>query len=55
MVSTPSLERELVAWGFRNIARWTRGVDTALFRPRGERVLVGPFPFFLLVGRVAVE
>jgi glycosyltransferase involved in cell wall biosynthesis len=55
MVSTPSLERELVARGFRNIARWTRGVDTALFRPRGERVLDGPFPLFLYVGRVAVE
>lgn len=55
MVSTPSLERELVARGFRNIARWTRGVDTTLFRPRGERVLDGPFPIFLYVGRVAVE
>ena len=28
MVSTPSLERELTARGFRNILRWTRGVDT---------------------------
>jgi glycosyltransferase involved in cell wall biosynthesis len=55
MVSTPSLERELVARGFRNIARWTRGVDTALFRPHRERVLDGPFPIFLYVGRVAVE
>jgi glycosyltransferase involved in cell wall biosynthesis len=55
MVSTPSLERELVARGFRNIARWTRGVDTALFRPREGRVLDGPFPIFLYVGRVAVE
>ena len=39
MVSTPSLERELTGRGFRNIMRWTRGVDTALFRPRHERVL----------------
>jgi glycosyltransferase involved in cell wall biosynthesis len=39
MVSTPSLEQELAERGFRNIMRWTRGVDTTLFRPRSERVL----------------
>src|SRR3712207_3942290 len=55
MVSTPSLERELKARGFSNIVRWTRGVDTALFRPRRERVLDDPYPVFLSVGRVSVE
>ncbi|WP_114946606.1 glycosyltransferase family 4 protein [Microvirga calopogonii] len=55
MVSTPSLERELTARGFRNIMRWTRGVDTVLFRPRGERILDAAAPVFLYVGRVAVE
>jgi glycosyltransferase involved in cell wall biosynthesis len=55
MVSTPSLERELTARGFHNIMRWTRGVDTALFRPRKERVLDAAAPIFLYVGRVAVE
>ena len=55
MVSTPSLERELTGWGFRNIMRWTRGVDTTLFRPRNERVLDAASPVFLYVGRVAVE
>ncbi len=55
MVSTPSLERELAERGFRNIVRWTRGVDTDLFRPRSERVLNLPSPIFLYVGRVAVE
>ncbi|MCG7391465.1 glycosyltransferase family 1 protein [Microvirga sp. ACRRW] len=55
MVSTHSLERELSARGFRNIVRWTRGVDTTLFRPRHERVLDCPGPVFLYVGRVAVE
>jgi glycosyltransferase involved in cell wall biosynthesis len=55
MVSTPSLERELMDRGFRNIMRWTRGVDTSLFRPRNERVLDAPAPVFLYVGRVAVE
>ncbi|MEZ0170183.1 glycosyltransferase family 4 protein [Microvirga sp. TS319] len=55
MVSTPSIERELTARGFGNIVRWTRGVDTALFRPRHERILDAPGPVFLYVGRVAVE
>ena len=55
MVSTPSLERELSARGFKNIVRWTRGVDTMLFRPRHERILDCPGPVFLYVGRVAVE
>jgi glycosyltransferase involved in cell wall biosynthesis len=55
MVSTPSLERELSARGFKNIVRWTRGVDTALFRPRHERALDCAGPIFLYVGRVAVE
>jgi glycosyltransferase involved in cell wall biosynthesis len=55
MVSTPSLERELTGRGFRNIMRWTRGVDTALFRPRRERILDAAAPVFLYVGRVAVE
>ncbi|GJD53175.1 D-inositol-3-phosphate glycosyltransferase [Methylobacterium crusticola] len=59
MVSTPSLERELAARGFRNLMRWSRGVDTALFRPRdapAPGVLAGlPRPLFLFVGRLAVE
>ncbi|NIX76512.1 glycosyltransferase family 4 protein [Microvirga terricola] len=55
MVSTPSLERELLGRGFRNIRRWTRGVDTQLFRPRNERILDAASPIFLYVGRVAVE
>jgi len=55
MVSTPSLERELTGRGFRNIMRWTRGVDTALFRPRNERILDAAAPVFLYVGRIAVE
>jgi Glycosyltransferase len=55
MVSTPSLAHELRGHGFRNILRWTRGVDTALFRPRPERALDLPRPVFLYVGRVAVE
>jgi glycosyltransferase involved in cell wall biosynthesis len=54
MVSTPSLERDLAARDFRNLRRWTRGVDTDLFRPRAlPRTLPGPV--FLYVGRIAVE
>ncbi|KQP76502.1 alpha-mannosyltransferase [Methylobacterium sp. Leaf111] len=58
MVSTPSLERDLHARGFTNLIRWTRGVDTELFRPRPPDApdLAGlPRPIFLSVGRLAVE
>jgi glycosyltransferase involved in cell wall biosynthesis len=55
MVSTATLEQELARRGFRNLMRWTRGVDTALFRPRTEAVLNEPRPIFLFVGRVAIE
>ncbi len=55
LVSTPSLERDLRARGFRRIARWGRGVDTALFRPRPGADLGLQRPVFLFVGRIAVE
>lgn len=60
MVATPSLERELSGRGFERILRWTRGVDTDLFRPRpaaldGNDPPLGPRPVSLFVGRVAVE
>lgn len=55
MVSTPSLERELAGRGFTNLMRWSRGVDTQLFRPRGQSVLDCPGPIFLTVSRLAVE
>jgi glycosyltransferase involved in cell wall biosynthesis len=56
MVSTESLERELAARGFRNLLRWSRGVDADLFRPRPDAPDPDlPRPIFLYVGRVAVE
>ncbi|MGU3538527.1 glycosyltransferase family 4 protein [Methylobacterium sp. A54F] len=61
MVSTPSLERDLAGRGFANLMRWTRGVDTELFRPAAPGAsapaeLAGlPRPLFLFVGRLAVE
>lgn len=55
MVATPSLAEDLAARGFARLVRWSRGVDTALFRPRPEASLPLPRPINLYVGRVAVE
>lgn len=55
MVSTNSVAEQLSRRGFRNIMRWSRGVDAEMFRPRSESVLDLPRPIFLSVGRVAVE
>ncbi len=55
MVATPSLERELNQRGFLNLARWSRGVDTDLFRPRPKDALNLPRPIHLYVGRLSVE
>jgi len=55
MVATQSLEVDLAAHGFRNLMRWPRGVDHALFHPRPGADLGFPRPVFLYVGRVAVE
>lgn len=55
MVATATIERELDRRGFRNIRRWSRGVDTELFRPRGEPFLDLPRPIHLYVGRLAIE
>jgi glycosyltransferase involved in cell wall biosynthesis len=55
MAATPSLRRDLVHRGFRNVLPWTRGVDTNLFRPRPERLFGHDGPIFLYVGRVSKE
>ena len=61
MVSTPSLEQDLRGRGFRNLLRWTRGVDTALFSSAEPGTATPaeldalPRPLFLFVGRLAVE
>jgi glycosyltransferase involved in cell wall biosynthesis len=55
MVATASLEATLAGYGFANLRRWTRGVDTALFRPRAKVHFNGVRPVFLFAGRVAVE
>ncbi|WP_374653332.1 glycosyltransferase family 4 protein [Dongia sp.] len=60
MVATPSIEADLRARGFMHIKRWSRGVDTRLFRPRPRANALPPFadlphPIHLYVGRLAVE
>ncbi len=55
MVSTQTVQQELAARGFKNLARWQRGVDTELFKPRDKTFLSLPRPIAACVGRVAVE
>ena len=55
MVATETVRRELAGWGFGQLVAWTRGVDTALFRPGCEPAVELPRPVFLYIGRVAVE
>lgn len=55
LVATQGLRRELADRGFGNLVLWSRGVDTALFRPRDKSFLPDPRPISMYVGRVAVE
>lgn len=55
LVTTPSMERNLTAYGFQRLVLWGRGVDTALFKPNGKTAGDTISPKFLYVGRVAVE
>lgn len=55
MISTPTLESELRARGFRNLCRWSRGVDLTLFTPRPKTWSQYPRPILLYVGRVSKE
>lgn len=58
MVATASIEQELKARKFRRLVRWSRGVDTNLFRPYGKDLQAFstlPRPISLYVGRVSVE
>jgi glycosyltransferase involved in cell wall biosynthesis len=55
MVSTQTLEQELLAQGYSSLMRWSRGVDAELFHPAKAQRLPFPRPIFLYAGRVAVE
>ncbi len=57
-VATPSLKTELSKRGFRRLMLWSRGVDTAHFRPRpadNREREEKTGPTFLYVGRVSRE
>ena len=49
------LQKQLESRGFRNIVRWTRGVNVQLFKPGDKKFLDLPRPIFAYLGRVAVE
>jgi glycosyltransferase involved in cell wall biosynthesis len=55
MVAAEQQRRDLVAHGFANVVIWSRGVDAALFRPRGRDRIRAPRPIWVYAGRVAVE
>lgn len=54
MVTTPSMKSKLNEYGFKNLQRWSRGVDTDFFTPK-RRVFNSNKPKLLYVGRVSVE
>jgi glycosyltransferase involved in cell wall biosynthesis len=41
--------------GFRNLRRWSHGIDLSMFRPHPQASLPWPRPLFLFVGRVSLE
>lgn len=55
MVATASLEQEMRQKGYQRLTRWSRGVDTDLFRPRDKGFVQDQRPIFMFTGRVAVE
>jgi glycosyltransferase involved in cell wall biosynthesis len=55
MVSTPTMERTLRDRGFRNLFRWSRGVDLKLFFPRSKTWSQYPRPILLYAGRISKE
>ena len=55
MVPTEGLRRELAGHGFGRLVVWSRGVNTAMFRPKPRRDWGLPRPVLLTVGRVAIE
>jgi glycosyltransferase involved in cell wall biosynthesis len=55
MVPTAAIHEDLERRGFARLVRWSRGVDTALFRPGSATPNGWKPPVFMYVGRVAVE
>ena len=55
MVPTMAMLEALRVQGFNKLVHWSRGVNTDLFHPDGEKFQRGEGPIFLHVGRIAVE
>lgn len=55
LVATPAMLDRLAQRGFGHLQLWSRGVDTALFRPRDKTFLPGTRPLLMYLGRVAIE
>jgi glycosyltransferase involved in cell wall biosynthesis len=55
MVATAAIQEDLKQRGFARLVRWSRGVDTKLFRPGSPMPNGWERPVFMYVGRVAVE
>ena len=55
MVATQLLKESLEKRGFKNLAFWTRGVDSSIFNTKDPLPLPGERPIFMYMGRVAVE
>lgn len=54
LTATPTVDAVLSRWGFGETGRWSRGVDTELFKPAAGAQTAHK-PTALYVGRVAVE
>jgi glycosyltransferase involved in cell wall biosynthesis len=55
MVATESLQRELSNKGYKNLVRWSLGVDTELFHPSDKSFIQDKRPISMYTGRVAIE
>ncbi|MFC7047820.1 glycosyltransferase family 4 protein [Emcibacter nanhaiensis] len=55
MVATEAVKQELRDFNITNLMDWTRGVDTSLFRPTGEKIMELKGPVYIHVGRVSLE
>ncbi len=55
MVSTGFMEQTLLGRGLERIARWSRGIDLSLFRPRPKTLPREHWPISMYVGRLSPE
>jgi len=55
LTPTSTIKIALESKRFSNVKLWSRGVDTTVFRPDGEKVERNAAPVFLYAGRIAIE